>query len=198
MSGERGEAARVCDTWLPGPSQLWHPFSSQAASTCRGVWPCVSRFWKPCSTASGPPPSCPHPLSPSAEARNKSDPAPPVCVHFCGPRGRVQLLPTLPALPAFAVASKAPPLQRPLALGALTEYSLEVDPVAAHFRCRRLVAAHPFRHRHRPPRELGPSPSPGPYRSCGASEWPLSARVHDPQGPTSSTAVMNIRNARVR
>ncbi|KAL1766020.1 host cell factor 1 isoform X3 [Sigmodon hispidus] len=60
-------------------------------------------------------------------------------------------------------------------------YSSEADPEAAHFRCRRVGAARLFRPR---PLELSPTSNLRPLPSAGA-------RVHNPQGPASSTAVMS-------
>lgn len=110
MSEGQGETVGVCGTRLTGSSQPRSSFSPQAASMCRGAWPCASRFWEPYSNALDPPPSAPRPLSPPTKARNKADPVPHACVRTSvGPTGGYNYYPRCPPSPIFKAASNAPP-----------------------------------------------------------------------------------------
>lgn len=122
-----------------------------------------------------------------------------MCAHLCGPRGRVQLFPTLPALTDLQGVFKrttlgaAPP--RPIGSKCHAHWlcSSEADPIVRYFRYRPFGAARLFRCGLR---ILVPVPVPNVLILL--LEWPPSAPVHDPEGLASSAAVMNIRNARVR
>lgn len=110
MSEGWGETVGVCCTRIARSSQTQGSFSLQAASMCRGAWPCVSRFWEPYSNALGPSPSTPRLLSLPTKARNKADPVPHACVRTSvGPAGGYHYSPCCLSGLIFTVASNAPP-----------------------------------------------------------------------------------------
>uniref|UniRef100_A0A8C0Z2P4 N-terminal amino-acid N(alpha)-acetyltransferase NatA n=1 Tax=Canis lupus familiaris TaxID=9615 RepID=A0A8C0Z2P4_CANLF len=158
--------------------------SPQAASTCRGAWPCARRCWALCWAVSPRPRApapAPPPPSPPAKPRNKAEPAPlAVCARLWG-RGEGAaahlaagyLRPPPGPAPGPAPPPGARPAPRPLARPRSAPPRGRVPPPVsrggglggAHFRPVAGPGAHrPFRRRPRESRDPAPAPAPAPAR----------------------------------